>query len=127
MTTEDKPGEEKVVKIDCNGSIEDVLIKIRTSIDPFFLKPDNAEDVRVSADLEEDDDGNKKNLPRSDFGDYCPVTFVEEGFMVKGDPEKESLVMGKTYLFASDKEQEKFNKNPRKYMLALEGKASLPL
>lgn len=104
MTTEDKPGEEKVIKIDCNGKPEEVFIKIRTAIDPFFLKPDSSEDVRISADLEEDEDGNKKALPKSDFGDYCPVTFVDEGFMVKGDPEKESLVFGKTYLFASDKE-----------------------
>lgn len=127
MTTEEKPGEEKVIKIDCNGSVEDVFIKIRTAIDPFFLKPDNQDDVRVTADLEEDDDGNKKNLPRSDFGDYCPVTFVDEGFMVKGDPEKESLVFGKTYLFATEKEQEVFNKDPVKYMIALTGKATLPL
>jgi YHS domain-containing protein len=76
---------------------------------------------------QEDDDGNKKNLPRSDFGDYCPVTFVDEGFMVKGDPEKESLVFGKTYLFATEKEQEIFNKDPVKYMIALTGKAKLPL
>lgn len=127
MTTEDKPGEEKVIKIDCNGSPDDVFIKIRTAIDPFFLKPDNLDDVIVSADMEEDDDGNKKRLPRSDFGDYCPVTFVEEGYMVKGDPEKESLVFGKTYLFAGEKEQERFNRDPVKYMVALTGKAQLPL
>jgi hypothetical protein len=112
MTTEDRPGEESVKRIDCSGSEEDVWIKIRTDLDPFFCKPDNADDVQVSADIEEDEDGNKKRLPRSDFGDYCPVTFVEEGFMVKGDPEKESLVYGKTYLFADEKAQEKFNRNP---------------
>ena len=104
MTTEDKPGEEKVIKIDCNGTPDDVFIKIRTAIDPFFLKPDNPEEVMVTADMEEDDEGNKKRLPRSDFGDYCPVTFVDEGYMVKGDPEIESLVFGKTYLLPSDKE-----------------------
>lgn len=43
--------------------------------------------------------------------------------MVKGDPEKESLVCGKTYLFSGEKEQEKFNKDPVKYMVALTGKA----
>lgn len=127
MTTEDKPGEEKVIKIDCNGSPDDVFIKIRTAIDPFFLKPDNPEEVMTTNDMEEDDEGNKKRLPRSDFGDYCPVTFVNEGYMVKGDPEKESLVFGKTYLFAGDKEQEKFNRDPIQYMIALTGKATLPL
>jgi hypothetical protein len=47
--------------------------------------------------------------------------------MIKGDPEKESLVFWKTYLFAGDKEQEKFNRDPIQYMIALTGKATLPL
>jgi len=45
MTTEDRPGEEAVKKIDCAGSEEDVWIKIRTELDPFFCQPDKADDV----------------------------------------------------------------------------------
>lgn len=89
MTTEEKPGAEQVTEIDCNGTPDEVFNKIRRAIDPFCLQPDKEEDIIVSADLQEDDDGNKPRLPRSDFGDYCPVTFVDEGFMIKGDPEQE--------------------------------------
>jgi hypothetical protein len=52
------------------------LIKIRTKLDPFFTLVDNADDVRTSADLDMDDE-NTKRLPKSDFGDYCPVTYIK--------------------------------------------------
>jgi hypothetical protein len=46
------------------------------------LRVDNPEDVRVSADLGDED----KRLPKGDFGDYCPVTYVKDGWLAKGDP-----------------------------------------
>ena len=130
MTSEESPDfdAEKLLKeVDCNGTPEEVFIKLRTALDPFFLKPDNPENCIMSAELEEDEDGNKKRLPKSDFGDYCPVTFVDEGYMVKGDPEQESLVYGKTYLFSSEREKAIFDKDPVKYMIAYTGKQTLPL
>lgn len=127
MTTEEKPGAEQVTEIDCNGSPEEVFNKIRRAIDPFCLQPDKEEDIITTADMPEDDDGVKARLPRSDFGDYCPVTFVDEGFMIKGDPEQEEQVFGKTYLFATEKERKLFQNNPAKYMVAFTSKQSLPL
>jgi hypothetical protein len=46
------------------------------------LEPENEEDRDEGTEYD-------KPLPRSDFGDYCPVTFVKDGYMVKGDPEFE--------------------------------------
>ena len=113
-----------VKEIDCSGSIEDVFIKIRTEIDPFFTLPDNPEDVKVS---EEYEDEEKKRIPRSDFGDYCPVTYVDAQFLVKGSEEKELFVYGKRYLFAGDEELEKFRFDPSKYLIVQEAGVPLPL
>lgn len=125
--------EEIVNEIDCTGSQDDVWIKIRTSIDPFFTLADDPENVRVSADNPEpeadDIEGLEqwKPLPRSDFGNYCPVTYVNQGWLMKGNPEFESTVHGKTFLFAGEKEQEEFKFNPTKFLLTATGKATLPL
>jgi hypothetical protein len=43
---------------------------------------DNPEDVRTTADLGDED----KRLPKGDFGDYCPVTYVKDNWLAKGDP-----------------------------------------
>jgi adenylate/nucleoside-diphosphate kinase len=129
-------GEDIVSEINASGSIDAVAIKIRNDIDPFFLRVDNPEDVRVSADLperERDEVTNEfvnpddKRLPKGDFGDYCPVSYVDEGFLIKGNPELEVTVFGKTYTFSGEKEMEAFKVNPAKYMIAQEGNASLPL
>jgi YHS domain-containing protein len=45
----------------------------------------------------------------------------------QGDPEKESVVQGKTYIFAGADEKAKFDKDPVKYMVAFTGQATLPL
>jgi adenylate/nucleoside-diphosphate kinase len=111
-------GEEKVVEISCNGSMDDVLIRIRNEIDPFYLKIDNPDDVRVSADLGEED----RKLPRGDFGDYCPVTYVKDNWLVKGNPENEVTVFGKTYIFAGEKEAEEFKFNPAKFFITVDGR-----
>jgi hypothetical protein len=44
-------GEENVKEISCNGSLDTVLIRIKNEIDPFYLKVDNPDDNRASADL----------------------------------------------------------------------------
>lgn len=71
---------EKVLDINAVGEIEDVFIRIRAAIDPFFPRVDNPEDVRISSELDED----AKRLPKGDFGDYCPVTYIKENWIVKG-------------------------------------------
>ena len=102
--------EDLVLEISCLGKAEDVFIKIRTEIDPFFLLPDNPENNRTTADdvtIEDEESGiPTKWLPKSDFGDYCPVTFVNENFLVKGSSEFECNLNGKTFWCAGEKEQE---------------------
>ena len=58
------------------------------------------------------DEENPRRGPKSDFGDYCPVTYVNSGFLVKGKSDFESFVFGKSYRFAGEKEQEEFKFNP---------------
>ena len=97
-----------------------MFIKIRTAIDPFFLLPDSAEDYRTTeADvniIDDPEEGVTKWLPKGDFGDYCPVTYVNANWLVKGNREFESTVHGKTYWFAGEKERDDFNVNPTKYL-----------
>ena len=116
--------QEIVKEIDCAGSIDDVFIKIRTEIDPFYVLPDNAEDVKVSEEYDEED---RRRIPRSDFGDYCPVTYVDSQFLVKGSEERELFVHGKRYLFSGEEELEKFKFDPSKYMVVQENGVPLPL
>ena len=100
-------------EISCNGAIDEVFIRIRTECDPFYLKVDNGEDGRVSADLGDED----RPLPRGDFGVYCPVTFVKDQWLFRGNVEFEATVNGKTYWMGGEKELEEFKINPTKFLL----------
>lgn len=121
-------GEDNILDVDCNGSVEEVFIKIRTKIDPFFSQVD-AEDIKfdwssLPAQAQNaDGDDIPRRGPRSDFGDYCPVTYVKSGFLVKGKPDFESFLFGKSYRFAGEKEQEEFKFNPDFYL----NKVTIPL
>lgn len=116
---------------DLSGSIEEVHFKIRSRLDPFFVRPDDTtDDIKTSADYEEEE---IHRMPKSDFGDYCPVTYVDDGFLVKGGSDEdggdpnELYIHGKRYFFAGSAELEKFKKNPAKYMIVQQQGASLPL
>jgi hypothetical protein len=117
--------QEKVMEMkDCSGTIDQVHFKIRSRLDPFFTRPDDTtDDIRTSADYEEEE---IHRMPKCDFGDYCPVTFVDEGFLVKGGADEdggdpnELYVNGKRYFFAGSKEMEKFKNEPSKYMIVQE-------
>ena len=123
---------EKIMEMkDCTGSINEVHFKIRSRLDPFFCRPDDTtEDIRTSADYEEEE---IHRMPRSDFGDFCPVTYVDDGFLVRGGVDEESsepcelYVHGKRYFFASMKEVEKFKKDPQRYMVVQSRAMQLPL
>lgn len=81
-------GEEIVKEINCTGSADDVFIRIRTELDPFFLLCDVAEDNRATeGDVEVDEENYDatKWLPKCDFGHYCPVTYIKHGWLNKGD------------------------------------------
>lgn len=115
-------GAEKVMELkDCTGSIDEVHFKIRSRLDPFFVRPDDTpDDIRTSADYEEEE---IQRMPRSDFGDFCPVTYVDDGYLVKGGADEDSgepnelYVHGKRYFFSGAKEMEKFKKDPGRYMI----------
>lgn len=109
-------GEENVKEISCNGDAkEKVFVRLRNEIDPFYLKVDSSDDVRTTADLGEED----KRLPKGDFGEYCPVTLMRDGWLVRGNPENEVTIYGKTYWFAGEKEAELFKFNPQLYLPSL--------
>lgn len=108
-------GEEICKEIDGKGSISDVTIRIRNEIDPFFIRVDNVEDVKTTADLEEE----ARRLPKGDFGDFCPVTYVKENWLVPGlsEPDYETTILGKTFKLAGEKEVEEFKFNPGKFLI----------
>jgi adenylate/nucleoside-diphosphate kinase len=111
--------EEICKEIDCKGTIDNNLIKIRNEIDPFFIRVDNVEDVKTSADLDEEG----RRLPKGDFGNYCPVTYVNHGFLIPGsfEAEQEATILGKTFKLAGEKEMEEFKFNPGKYLIGQNG------
>lgn len=116
-------GEEGVVEVDCTGSKPDVFIKLRTKIDPYFVQVDS-DDIKFDyGQLPNEDEENPRRGPKSDFGDYCPVTYSDSGFLVKGKPDFEAFVFGKSYRFAGEKELEKFKFNPSNYLT----KVTIPL
>jgi len=66
-----------------------------SEIDPFFLLADNPDDNRnteADVNIDEEVPSNTRWLPKSDFGDYCPVSFKKHGFLIKGNREFESTI-----------------------------------
>lgn len=120
-------GDDTTKEINAVGSINDVVKRIRLEIDPFFLRVDNPESVRVTAEIDEEEREAGNGLPKGDFGDYCPVTYVNDGWLAKANYEFEATVYGKTYWCAGEKELEEFKVNPDKYLIAQCGAATLPL
>ena len=106
---------------DCTGSIDEVHFKLRSRLDPFLTRPDDTtDDIRTSAD---DGEAEIVRMPRCDFGDYCPVTYIDDGYLVKGGADddggepNELYIHGKRYFFAGQEELMKFKKEPSKYMI----------
>jgi YHS domain-containing protein len=109
---------EIISEVHVGGTIEDVNHRILMDIDPFTIRVDTWE-----RDPE-------KPLPRSEYGDFCPVTYVKDNWLAKGvpeNPELECTVFGKIYRFSGEKELEEFKFNPSKFMVGKEGPQSLPL
>jgi adenylate/nucleoside-diphosphate kinase len=87
------------------------------------VKVDNPDDVRTTADLDEE----ARRLPKGDFGDYCPVTYVKDKWLMLGGQEQEVTIFGKTYWLSGEKEAEEFKFNPNKFLVTKYGSATLPL
>jgi adenylate/nucleoside-diphosphate kinase len=112
---EGEEGVDVTREINATGSIDEVAVRIRLEIDPFADRCDNPDDVRDPPDPADEE---AKRLPIGDFGDYCPVTYVKEGFLLKGSAEQEVQVFGKTYRLAGENEANEFKANPSKYLAA---------
>ena len=66
--------DELVNEISCNGTVDEVLARVYAAIDPFFTQVDNPENVRTAEDIDEEG----KPLPKGEYGDFCPVTLVND-------------------------------------------------
>ena len=71
---------EDVVKtVSIVGSINEVYNRMRTVIDPFYVRVDEESNVRVPADVQETDEP----VLFGDYGPYCPVTLMDERWLAR--------------------------------------------
>jgi len=94
-------GEENVKEISINGSIHEVFNRIRTQLDPFFIKFDDDNMVRAAADVNEEEE---IPISMSEYGPFCPITFRDEGWLLIGKKDFEAQVRQKRYSFFGEKE-----------------------
>lgn len=85
-----------------------MLNKVRTQIDPYFIRPDDEAMVRVQADVNEEEDDP---IPWGEYGPYCPATLIQDGWLVPGKNEFEAYFQGKRHKFYGEKEQAYFKEN----------------
>jgi YHS domain-containing protein len=109
-------------EVPTEGDEEDICIRIQKEINPFFLRVDSPEDV-PTLDPESED----KPPLKGDFGDYCPVTYVKHGWLIKGSAEFQKTVLGKTYLFAGEAEMNEFDFDPQRFLVVQNFQQSLPI
>lgn len=93
------------------GSIEETFLKVRQFVDPFYVRVD---DENNQLPVENGDDG--ETLPFGEFKNYCPVTLVDEGWLVLGSEEFEAQVRGRRYRFYNEENMQKFEKRLDKYL-----------
>jgi len=87
-TLQEQLTEEIVKTVSIVGPIDEVFNRIRTIIDPFYIRADEESNVRVPADLAEGDE----MIPFSDYGPYCPITLMDERWLVPGKEDQELQV-----------------------------------
>jgi len=80
-------GEGKIKEIDISGSIDDVYNRIKTSIDPFYIRADDEAYFRKSDDIPEDEDW----IPLGEYGPYCPITLKKQNWLIPGSKAIEVL------------------------------------
>lgn len=88
-TLQEQLTEEIVKTVSIVGPIPEVFNRIRTIVDPFYVRVDEDGTVRVPGDLVEGDEP----LPYSDYGPYCPITLFDEGWLVPGKEDQELQVI----------------------------------
>ena len=90
---------------------EEIVVKIRQIIDPFYLKADDDAINRVCADKQEEGDPT----PMGFCGEYCPVA-LQQGWLIKGKEEFEAGIQGRRFRFSGEKELNDFKTDPSKYL-----------
>lgn len=60
--------------------------------------------ARYPADVGEEDDP----IPWGEYGNYCPVIFKDEQWLVPGRGENEVIVRGKRHKFYTEDQKKKF-------------------
>jgi hypothetical protein len=122
-TIKEHIGEDNIVEVDCNGGQADVFIKLQTKIDPFFAQADS-EDIKFDwSSMPEVAEDVPRRGPKSDFGDYCPVTYCKSGFLIKGKEDFQVFMYGKSYRCAGEDEMNEFKFNPDAFL----SKVTIPL
>jgi adenylate/nucleoside-diphosphate kinase len=97
---------DKFQEIESKG-IDETYFKIRQYIDPFCVRVDDPD--MYTADVSE-------KVVYGQFGKYCPVTAVEEGWLVLGNQDFSVQIKGKTYRFYGENEKLKFESNIERYL-----------
>jgi len=107
--------EEIVKTVSIIGPISEVFNRIRTLIDPFYIRIDEENLIKMPSDIQENDEP----IPYSDYGPFCPITLLDEKWILKQKGETseglETQVKGRRYIFYSEKELKIFKANVEKY------------
>ena len=88
------------------------MARVYAAIDPFFTQINDAENVRTSDEVGEDE----KPLPQGEYGTFCPVTLTKDSWLYPGSEEFEAQVDERVYKLAGEGELEEFKANPMKYI-----------
>ena len=86
-------GEDMVIVVDCNGTEEEVFTKLLTKLDPFQIRVDKLDRVKVTEDLQD----GEFPLPRGEYGYFCPVTFTNDSWRIPGTSDNEVQVKERVY------------------------------
>lgn len=100
-------GEEVAKEVAIEGTEEEVLSRVRRVIDPFYAHPDNDDQERVSADVQEDDEP----ILWGPCDSFCPVV-ARDGWLLRGKEEFEAGFQGRRYRFYGEPELNRFKEEP---------------
>jgi adenylate/nucleoside-diphosphate kinase len=107
----EKIGEENVIDINCMDKPDALRLNLQYKLDPFYTRLDNKEDAAG------ENEDTILPLPKGEYGDFCPVTFKDENWLFYGYKEFEVMVNSRKYIFAGEKERDKFSINPKEYLI----------
>ena len=110
--------------IPLEGTCDEVFNRICTAIDPFYPKDYEEEIFRKDEDVgkipdpvNEEKELDLEPIPWGEFGHFCPVTFVEDNWLVPGNQEECTLfIRGKKYCFYNEQLMKKFKRRVEFYV-----------